>query len=113
MKGMLTSHLFSPTLIYYLSWEKLALLAIDDILEVLQNGEWHTLKEIAEKKQLRETKLKLIMSFLAEYDFIRLDLATSRIRLSPQLLNFLKKIQDLEREEAIKFERSRCWMLVG
>jgi len=78
------------------------LLAIDEILEVLENGKWHDLKEIVEKTRLHEPKLKLVTSFLAEYDFVQLDPAISRIRLTPQLLNFLKKIQDLEREEAIK-----------
>jgi len=89
------------------------LLAIDEILEVLEDGKWHDLKEIVEKTRLHESKLKLVMSFLAEYDFVQLDLAAKRIRLMPQLLNFLKKIHVLEREEAIKAYRASCWTLGG
>lgn len=69
---------------------------IDNILEMLQNGEWHYLKEISEKTQLDEFKVKLLTSFLAEYHFIELDRKEQRTRLTRPLLSFLKKIQGME-----------------
>jgi len=80
--------------------EKQKLLAIDNILEVLRNGEWHELKEIADKTRLHEFKVEIVTSFLAEYDFLELDKKGRKIKLSPQLLLFLKKIEDIELEEA-------------
>jgi len=73
------------------------LLAIDEILDLLKNGEWHGIKEIADKVQLREFKAELITSFLAEYDFLELDKKERKIKLSPQMLLFLKKIESIER----------------
>ena len=77
--------------------EKQTLLAIDEILELLRNGEWHELKEIVDKTQLHEFKVELITSFLAEYDFLEFDKKEKKIKLSPQLLVFLKNIKDIER----------------
>ncbi len=74
------------------------MLAIDEILELLKNGDWHGLKEISNKTQLKKFKVELITSFLAEYDFLEFDKKEKRIKLSPQLLHFLEKIQDIEQE---------------
>ena len=82
--------------------EKTVLLAIDEILEVLRNGKWHNVKEVAEKTDLHQVKVKLITSFLAEYDFVQRDPTSSMVKLTPQFRSFLKKIQDLEREETIE-----------
>lgn len=72
------------------------MLAIDEILELLKNGDWHELKEISDKTQLHKSKVELITSFLAEYDFLEFDQKEKKIKLSPQLLHFLKKIEDIE-----------------
>jgi len=77
------------------------LLAIDEILQLLKNGEWHGLREIVDKTRLHEFKVELITSFLAEYDFLEFDKREKKIKLSLQLLLFLKKIEDIEREEAL------------
>lgn len=82
--------------------EKHPLLAIDEILELLKNGDWHELKEISNKTHLHKSKVELITSFLAEYDFLELDKKEKKIKLSPQLLHFLKKIEDIEQETVSK-----------
>lgn len=76
--------------------------AIDEILELLRDGKWHEVKEVAEKTGLHEFKVKLVTSFLAEYDFVLQDSVRNRVKLTSQLLNFLKKIQDLEEKEAVR-----------
>jgi len=76
------------------------------ILELLKNGEWHGLREIAEQAQLEKLKVELITSFLAEYAFLEFDKKHKKIKLSPQLQLFLKKIEELEREEAMGKKRS-------
>lgn len=75
---------------------------IDQILELLRNGEWHEIKEITGKTKLDESKVGLIMNFLAKYGFIELDTREKKTSLAPSLLSFLKKIQDIENEKAIK-----------
>lgn len=74
------------------------MVAIDEILVLLTNGEWHRVKEIANKTQLEEVKVELITSFLAEYDFLEFDRKAMKVKLSPQLKLFLSKIQDIDRE---------------
>ena len=46
--------------------------AIDEILWLLRDGEWHDLKEITEKIALPKFKAEIAVSFLWEYDFIEL-----------------------------------------
>ena len=74
------------------------MLAIDQILDLLKNGEWHELKEITDKTRLQELKVEIITSFLAEYDFLEFDKKEKKIKLSPQLLLFLRKIGNIEQE---------------
>jgi len=73
---------------------------IDHILELLKDGKWHEIKQIAEKAQLHEFKLELITSFLFEYGFIKIDTKKKKIRLAPALLSFMKKTQGIENETA-------------
>ena len=75
------------------------MLAIDKIFEILDNGDWHKLMEVAEKTGTQKSKVKLISSFLANYDFLEFDKKTDRIRLSNQLQSFLRKIRKIEQEE--------------
>jgi len=72
---------------------------IDEILEVLKDGKWHDLSEIAGNFRLHEFKAGMIMSFLTEYNFIDLDTQRQKVKLTHSVLNFLQKIQRLEREE--------------
>lgn len=76
------------------------MLAIDEILDLLKNGEWHELKEIAGRTHLHEVKVEIITSFLAQYDFLELDEREKKIKLSRQLQLFLKKIEGVEQETA-------------
>jgi len=74
---------------------------IDEILDMLKNGKWHNLKEISEKTQLQELKVEMLTNFLAEYDFIALNRKQDKTRLTPPLLDFLRKVRDLEKKEAL------------
>ncbi len=80
------------------------MLAIDKVLELLRNGQWHNIREIAEKTRMHEFKVELITSFLVEYDFLELDKEEKKIKLSPQLQLFLNKIEDIEHGPA----RQKC-----
>jgi DNA-binding IclR family transcriptional regulator len=72
---------------------------IDEILDVLKNGKWHDLKEISKKTHLHEPNVELLTNFLAEYDFIELNKKEQKTRLTPSLLEFMRKVQDLEEKE--------------
>ncbi len=69
---------------------------IDQTVELLGNGEWHEVEEIANRTKLHEFTLGLIINFLVEYNFIELDAGGEKIRLTPSSLSFLKRIQIIE-----------------
>ena len=72
--------------------------AIDEILWLLKDGEWHDLKEIAKKLALAKIKAEIAVSFLGEYNFIQLNKNDGRVKLQPSILEFLEEIQRLEKE---------------
>jgi len=72
---------------------------VDDILRLLENGEWHDLKEIEKKTQLHDLHIMSITKFLAQYNFIKLDKEGKKAKLGPSMQDFLKKIRQIEGEE--------------
>ena len=74
---------------------------VDDILELLENGEWHDLKEIERKAQLQDLDIASVTKFLAQYHFIRLDKEGKKAKLDSSTQDFLKKIRRLEGEEKL------------
>lgn len=73
--------------------------AIDEILWLLKDGEWHDLKEITKKVALPKFKAEIAVNFLGEYDFIQLNENVKRVKLQPSMLEFIEEIQRLEKEE--------------
>jgi len=73
--------------------------AIDEILWLLKDGEWHDLKEITKKVALPKFKAEIAVNFLGEYDFIQLNENVKRVKLQPLTLKFIEEIQRLEKEE--------------
>lgn len=73
---------------------------INVIFDSLEDGKWHSLTEIADKSGLHEFKLEIVTSFLAEYDFIKLDKTNRKARLAVSVVDFLKKIKHIKKDEA-------------
>jgi len=67
------------------------LLEIDLVANALENGEWHELDKIFEKCKLSEVKVKKILKFLEEYDFIEIN--GRKMRVSTSLQRFLEETQ--------------------
>jgi len=78
------------------------MLEIDKIFEILDDGDWHKLTEVAEKTGTQKSKVELISSFLANYDFLEFDKNSGKIRLSAQVQIFLEKIRKAEQEQGLK-----------
>ncbi len=71
---------------------------IDEILELLKDEKWHDLSHLKKKIRLQEFEVEAITNFLAEYQLIQLDKEQKKAKISPTLLNFLKKIQRIGEE---------------
>ena len=72
---------------------------INELLELLEDDEWHDLSQVAEKMGLHEFRVELLVNFLAEYEFISLDKEGRRIRLAASVLRFLKRVKPIEIQE--------------
>ncbi len=68
----------------------------DTILQLLENGKWHHLKDIEEKTQLTTHKVKSITDFLAKFNFVKLDDMEKNVKLNLPTRKFLKKIRQIE-----------------
>ena len=59
--------------------------AIDDIVDLLKDGEWHNLKDLAKNLKLNQEKLQKIIQFLKNLDLIKLDEKHEKALINPHL----------------------------
>ena len=74
-------------------------MSTETILQLLENGKWHYLKDITEKTRINSFKIESVTKFLAKYNFVKLDEAEQKVKLDPHTNRFLKRIRQLENEE--------------
>ena len=60
-----------------------------EILEILNDGQWHMLNEVQKKMKLNENQSKHIIAFLKEYEFIAIDERKKQIKLEEDVRKFL------------------------
>jgi len=63
------------------------------VIDLIKNGQWHTLADIINKAKLSEPKTNKILEFLADYNFIHLDSEHKKVKVTPSLMEFLKENQ--------------------
>ena len=61
------------------------------ILEILNDGKWHTLNEIQQKAEIEQEQAEQAISFLEEYNFIITDEAKKKARLDQKTQQFLTR----------------------
>jgi len=71
---------------------------LDEILEPLIDGKWHSVEEINEAVKVPEEKLEEIIGFFVAYRFVKLDKENRRVKLAPSVLAFFAKFQQINRE---------------
>jgi len=64
---------------------------IAKILELLKDGEWHTLQEIQQRTRVDKDQIYRITEFLKEYSFIVADDVGKKVRLDKIVQKFLTK----------------------
>ncbi|RJS68990.1 hypothetical protein CW693_03435 [Candidatus Bathyarchaeota archaeon] len=69
----------------------MATMKIAEVLEMLEDGRWHTLKEIREKIKLSENKIQQIVEFLKGYGFVLMDEEKGWIKLDETVKEFLRQ----------------------
>jgi len=66
---------------------------INEVVDIIKNGQWHTLKDITNKAKLPKPKTNRILEFLANYNFIHLDSRHKKVKVTLSLMKFLKENQ--------------------
>jgi len=69
--------------------DALTMSKIAKILEILNDEQWHTLREIQQKMKLNKNQIEQIVRFLKEYNFIRLNEVNKEIKISETVRRFL------------------------
>jgi predicted transcriptional regulator len=69
------------------------------VLQLLENDEWHYMKNIAKLTNLNSNKVKYITKFLAKYNLVKVDEGKHKVKLTTSSSKFLKKLRQLENEE--------------
>ena len=66
---------------------------IDEIVALINNGQWHPLEEIINKSKLQKAKANKILQFLTDFNFITVDSKKKKARTTRSLLKFLNENQ--------------------
>jgi predicted transcriptional regulator len=61
------------------------------MLEILNDGKWHTLNEIRQKTEIDQKQAEQAISFLEEYDFIITDEEKKKAKLDQKTQQFLTR----------------------
>ena len=72
---------------------------VDEILDALRNGEWHEFGAIIKEQRLSQTKVELILNFLAKYHFVKLSKKHQMVKLPTEVMKFLEELQQIEENE--------------
>lgn len=69
------------------------MLEIDQLIDVLRDGGWHSIAEVVEKCGLSLPKVKSIMEFLIEYEFVEVNVDGRKVKIASSLREFLLKTE--------------------
>jgi DNA-binding IclR family transcriptional regulator len=64
-------------------------LKVAEVLEILNDGNWHTLEEVRRKMNLNRNQIQQIAGFLKEYEFLTIDETQKRMRIEETVRKFL------------------------
>jgi DNA-binding IclR family transcriptional regulator len=64
-------------------------LKIEEVLEKLSDGEWHSLEELRKKMNLSRNQIQQIAGFLKQYEFVTVDETEKRIKIEEAVRKFL------------------------
>ena len=62
---------------------------IAGVLEMLSDGEWHTLRGIRRKLKLNKDQVQQVAMFLEEYEFVAFDETKNKLRIEEAVRKFL------------------------
>lgn len=93
MKSELTNHLFTTHKMLRIDDAVMKKQGIEKLLDALKDREWHTVAETINRTGIEECRMKLVTSFLQEFQFIQQDKKRGKIKLTISTTEFLEKLE--------------------
>lgn len=72
----------------------------DKLLYALKDGRWHKAEDVQHMTGLDAKKMKLMLSFMNEFNLIETDKKVNQVRLSRLTKQFLKKLNESDPRES-------------
>lgn len=69
---------------------------IDKILEIISNGEWHSIEEILSATYEKPLRVLACINFLVHNDFIQIDRAEREVKLLPSVKELIDMLKELK-----------------
>lgn len=67
---------------------------VDTLIELLKDGEWHTIPELSLRTEISESHIKKLADFLANFSLLELSRPRGqKVRVRFAFLDFLKKVE--------------------
>jgi hypothetical protein len=60
---------------------------IDEIISILEDGEWHSVKDFGERRGIPISELWWIIRFLQKFGFLEMDEGTNKAKLTKSFLS--------------------------
>jgi hypothetical protein len=64
---------------------------IAEVLDILNDGQWHLTEEIRNRMKLTKGQVEQIADFLQKYDFVAIDEVNDKIKLNEEVRKFLRQ----------------------
>jgi len=69
------------------------LAAVNQIVSLLENGEWHSFEDLRYNCSLPEWKIEAVLNFLNRFEFLQKNNIEQTFRLSPELASFFSRVK--------------------
>lgn len=69
---------------------------VDEVLEILEDGKFHSLKEVMSKTGAKPLTLFYVLNFMEHYEFVEIDRSAGTVRLWSGMKIFLDELKKLE-----------------
>lgn len=69
---------------------------LDEVLELLKDGDWHYLGDLREEVKLSPFKMKLLAHFFVSYGFCDMTRSGNMIKLKPEVIHFFEALEEVE-----------------
>jgi len=87
---------------------------IDALLSILENGDWHTLNEMARLLKINPTVLEETLRFLGEHDLIKYDEETRKAKMNQAWKTLLlTEPEENPHKETLTIQQTRISNLTG